>query len=197
MSNLTSEIENTNNAALEFFTNSREAETFAEEVRIISETFGGTSEDIIKQVDEMVKQQEERNKDLKLIGKEEELTHQEALKRIKDKQIANEIAEGKTREEIEATIQTNAKLIEAQNELADAFSKVTDVDSSKFKLALTELGTSLLTTVGDVTSSFSEVDDAFSELTGGFSLLDVGISFTTQLLNIMVKPIKLIGEGLT
>lgn len=197
MSNLTAEIEATNAAALELFDNSAEAEEFAQSARIMSETFGGSTQEIIKQADEMVKEQEKRNKDLKLIGKEEELTHQDALLRIEEKMIANEMAEGKTREEIEATLRMNKTLIDAQDELAAAFTRVTDVNTSGLKLAVVEIGTSMLNVVGDVQDSFSGLDDAFKELTGGFSILDVAVSFTKQLLEAMVKPIQLIGEGLT
>lgn len=182
MANLTAEIEATNAAALELFNNSAEAEDFAEQVRVLSETFGGTSEEIIQQT--------------KDIAEAEEITHQEALKRIKEKQIANEIAEGKTRDEIEATLRVNKKLIDAQNELANEFNKLNDINTSGIKLALTEMGASILQTFNETSESFSGLNDMFSELTGGFSILDVAVSFTTGLIEVMMKPVQLLADGL-
>jgi hypothetical protein len=196
MSNLVQSIEETNVAASELFDNSVESEKFAEEVRVLSETFGTASADIIKETDDMVKAQEELNKELKLIGKEEELTHQDALKRIKEREVAKQMSEGKSRDEIAATIEMNKRLVLAENELVENFNSLSKINTSGFKIAAVEIGSSLLSAVGDIQDSFSGVNDSFSELTGGFSILDVSLGVTKTLLEYIVKPIQMIGEGL-
>ena len=197
MSNLTAEIEATNAAALELFNNSAEAEEFAQSARIMSETFGGSAQEIIKQADEMVKEQEKRNKDLKLIGKEEELTHQDALLRIEEKMIANEMAEGKTREEIEQTLKFNKKIIDSQDKIAEKFKEVTDIDTSGLKLGALEIGNSLLDAVSGYGESFSEINDAFTELTGGLSIIDVIVNGIKWVIDTTMESIKIIGDAIT